>query len=136
MLYNENFPGVFVTSETMVGYFNMQNYQRGIVDSSKEKIFSLPFAMYLKKHSCLTSTIDGHVQRLASNGFLAHWWKKYQDTRFLKNRLTKTPQILTMDQIQGIHYICFYLHIISIIIFLLELCSIKCKVLRRGLKYF
>lgn len=129
-MYGENVRIVHTSIDTSVAYLNKLNYRTHIIQMAKKRIMSLPFIMVFKKHSCLAPIASGHVEWLASSGFLKNWEDRYHDQRFLKKRITKEPQILSLDQLYGVYSICLVLYMLSIIVFIFEMFATNCRMLR------
>lgn len=87
---------------------------------SKQRIAMFPIVLYLRKHSCLTEPINDRLRRIINGGLMEHWINKYRDVKYTRIRTIRTPQILTMEQIQGIFYICAVLHAIALVTFIIE----------------
>lgn len=133
-MLDEKDRSVFAAADVTISYWNKLNPNQ-FIPMSKERLFYLPYVMQFKKYSCLVPTVDMHVGWLTSSGFVEHWLNRYHDKRFLKKRITKEPQILSMDQLYAVFYICLVLYIFSFIIFILEMFASKCKVIRTIFEY-
>lgn len=136
LLSDANFRGAFIAPDLLVAYYNMINRNSEFVYTSQERIFNLPFVIYLRRHSCLTATINKHIHRLTSSGIITNWIETYQDIRFTKIKIVKTPKTLTMGQVQGVFLICSVLYSFASAVFLLEMLSMKFKVIRICFQHF
>lgn len=87
-------------------------------------------SIYFAKQSSLAAPINWHIANLHSNGMFTRWRIEYSDP-YLYSRIRKMPQILTMDQAEGIFYVCGSLHALAVLIFALELLSLRLAIVAR-----
>lgn len=107
----------------------------GVVSSTKDRMFLLPFCIFFRKHSCLNAPITTLINRYTSSGLLDHWTSKYFQERFVKVKTNQVdsqqPQRLNMKQLIGGFIISSLLLVVAVLVFLVELMSKKIVFLRK-----
>lgn len=133
LLEDDSFRGVFTISDFTASYYNTMSGKehRDLIVTCSEPITSNLLTFYLRKDSYLQENINKYILNCASNGLLTKWTNEYIDKRYINVPQLKIPQVMTLDQVLGIFYICFCLHAIALIVFLLELFSPKFKCFRK-----
>lgn len=121
------FHGIYTVSHIKANYYNMlhRNNSEARVTVTKQRLAMLPIVLYLRKHSCLTAPIDVYLQRILRSGLMEHWMNMYRDFEYTRFRMARTPQILTMAQIQGIFYICAGLYALALLVLAWEIAFAK-----------
>lgn len=116
---------VYVTSDISMAYFNKlsRGRQNDLVPLSKEKLWTAYLTIFLHKQSCLTASFNPAIEKFTEHGFFTKWTKDYTVANGMRN--IDAPQILMLHQIQGIFHLCAGLYILAIIVFLVEIISVK-----------
>lgn len=107
----------------------------GVVSSTKDRMFLLPFCIFFRKHSCLNAPITKQIDRYTSSGLLQYWTSQYFQKRFVKVKIdtsdSQQPQRLNVKQLLGGFIISCFLLIVAILVFFVELLSTKFEFLQK-----
>lgn len=136
ILLNSEFNGAVLTTDVGISYYNMQHFTTtGVVSSTKDRMFLLPFCIFFRKHSCLTEPITNQINRYTNSGLLEHWTSKYFQTRFVKVKAeefeNQQPQRLNIKQLLGGFIISSILLVAAVVVFLFEIMSKKFRFLTK-----
>lgn len=128
-------PGVLIGTLDMVEYNNILHYKKGILMPSKRRIYLSPLAIFFQKYSCLVPTFNKYIEMLHTGGFIQIWSRIYQklSLRHLDKHLA--PKQISIEQIGGIYIITTYAYAICLLVFFVELLSLKIKFLQNLFKY-
>lgn len=117
---------VYTADDFSIGYYN--KISRGklneMVPAAREKIWMVTLTMYFRKHSGLAATANGIIDQLITHGFVQKWKNDHKMSP-RQNIKEKDPQILTLEQVQGVIFICLGLHVVATALFVLEMLSVK-----------
>lgn len=119
-LGNKSFHGALVAVDIVAAYYN-KLYRHSPAVISKERILLLPIVIYLRKHSCLRSRMNRHVEKLVSSGILEYWIDRYKDTKYTKIHASRNLQHLNLSQLEGIFFICCVSYCLAFYILLMEI---------------
>lgn len=107
-------------SELIISYYNKMHPEKEPTVMFKERMFSSPIVMYVRKDPSLVAQVNLHVRHLESNGLLNYWKETSLDAKKRENH-QKVPQKLTTSQLEAIFYICVVLYGISTLVFVIEI---------------
>lgn len=124
-LLNTNFRGALLSSEEHTAYLNAQVFPHHHYHYASEIVFVFNLCIYLHRQSCLTQEINVNILNFQSNGLLQSWSKEFVDMSYLKERISAVPKVLTNEQLFGSYELLASGLIISIIVFIIELLSVK-----------
>lgn len=113
---------VYVTSEIAKAYFNRfvrDNFNERI-PLSKHRLWLSYIHFFMPKSSCLEKPFSDLIIKLNKHGLIDKWIMDYTAIAGFK-LIEREQQILTLDHIQGIFYMCFGLYFLAFIIFLFEM---------------
>lgn len=128
-------PGVFVGTIDMVGYHNTLYHKNGVLVPSKRRIYLLPLGIFFQKYSCLMPPFNKYIEMLHTGGFIQMWSKIYQ-TIYLPHQLKHSvPRKISIEQVSGIYIIALYASAFCLLVFLVELLSLKIRWLQIVFKY-
>lgn len=118
---NEWNQAVYVTSEIAKYYFNRFTRDNFIerIPLSKDRLWTAYINFYMPKTSCLERPFSDIIRKLIKHGLVRKYIMDYTDTTGSRPS-ERDQQILTLEHIQGIFYICFGLYSVAFIIFLFE----------------
>lgn len=116
----ESTKSVFLLPEFHTAFINSM-YPDKQIQLMKERLFSNPFALYVKKDPSLVKRLDAHVKNLVSSGLVDYWMAKNMGGENIKIHPQKVPEKLTLSQLEAIFFICAVLYVISILVFVFEL---------------
>lgn len=116
---------VYTTNDYSIAYYN--HISRGLLNDmvpvSNKKIFTLSTTAYSAKHSCLLRFANEYIEQLLAHGLVAKWSNDHSSLKQGKTTHERAPEVLTLNQILGIFYICMGLYAMAIVIFAMELFS-------------
>lgn len=130
-----------LTADVSLSYYNMKHFKTtGVVSSTKDRLFLLPFCIYFRKHSCLANPISDLINIYTSSGLLEYWISLYHQKRFVIIKAEdlegdQSPQRLNLKQLLGGFIISSILLVAAFIVFLFEVMSKKCQFLNNFLKF-
>lgn len=124
------FKYIYLRTKASIAYFNRIHSKS--VTISDYSLFMFSIAIFTRKHSYLTHTIDNEILKYLANGIFDYWASKFVDTKYLiPQQIGKGPQKLTMNELSGGYQIFMLFLILSLFVFLLELLSTKIVLLKR-----
>lgn len=135
ILQDSAFDGSAVlTTDVGISYYNMKHFKTtGVVSSTKDRIFLLPFCIFFRKHSCLNEPITKLINKYTNSGLLEHWTSQYFQTRFVRVKAEDfedhQPKRLNIKQLLGGFIIGSILLAVAFLVFILEVVSKKLKFL-------
>lgn len=122
-LRDEEFRGVYLTHGRAISYENMLYFRKQKILRTKEHMQMLPMTILLRKYSCLRRSFDFHISALRTSGLIDYWEEIYPDA--IKKIEDKKSEKLKIGQIVGVIEVCGVLYTISLLIFILELMTLK-----------
>lgn len=133
-LTDEHFEGAYLTNSLRVDYFNFVNRRKVKILKTKEYIRLLPFCMYFRRHSCLIKPFDKQIAAYTSSGLIDFWANKFR--RSITNKSDrKEPKPMSLHQIAGVLIMCSYLIAVSLIVFFLEVSSMRFETIKTFLDF-
>lgn len=139
VLRDSSFNGVFLTSIEGMAAFNRGHIANGTISITKERVFLLPVSVFFTRSSCLEPVFNEEIHKFSSSGLLFTWAKKFIDLKYVRETRKRDrnsgPRKLSVHQITGILIILFAMHGISLLVFIIELLSIKYVLIQRMLEY-
>uniref|UniRef100_A0A182K143 Ionotropic glutamate receptor L-glutamate and glycine-binding domain-containing protein n=1 Tax=Anopheles christyi TaxID=43041 RepID=A0A182K143_9DIPT len=132
---------VVVCPQDMVAYNNRANKRRGrAIQVTRESITLFPLTIYYPKKSCLTEPFDRQVAHIVQSGLIDFWVRNYGDYDFEANRREPRtgggePHKLTLAHLVGAYQLLVGAHLLAMVVFLLELVSLRVVRLRRVLEF-
>uniref|UniRef100_A0A182MRQ9 Putative ionotropic receptor ligand binding domain-containing protein n=1 Tax=Anopheles culicifacies TaxID=139723 RepID=A0A182MRQ9_9DIPT len=133
---------VVVCPQDMVAYNNKLSRLQGaseLIQVTRESITLFPITIYYPKKSFLTQLFDREVLRIVESGLMEYWVRNYGDYDFEANRRapqhTGEPHKLTLQHLEGAYQLLVGSYLLTSVVFLLELASLRSAVLRRVLEY-
>lgn len=116
---------VYTTSENILVYYN--KISRGqlneIVPVANEEIWIVMPTMYFQKYSGFVPTMNLYIDRFIANGIISKWENDYTDVKRERMRSERVPQIMTLEQVHGVFYLCCGLYAIATVVFMVEVLS-------------
>lgn len=132
--HDTEFDGVAITNDVCVHYFNLANSSRKRLGISKDRIFMYSAVFYFHKPSALRDPFNKELMKYREAGLKRYWEKQQFDDRKSKfNR--KNPTKLQIDSISTIFQICGIMYSISLVVFMLEITSLKYMCIKSILDY-
>lgn len=133
VLRNSTFNGVFVVAVDTMAAYNRKHRQNGTISMAKDRIFLLPVSIFFTRSSCLEPAFNDQLQKYISSGLFSSWTKQFIDHKYSKEirKTSNEPEKLSVHQITGILIILFAVYGISILVFIIELLSVKYHLIRR-----
>lgn len=118
---SEWYHAVYVTSDIAKGYYNKVS-KGGFVERisiSKEKLWTSYLSLYMSKTSCFNRPFNDIISIFIQHGFMQKWVLEY-----MVNHSTgkdNHSQILKLEHIEGIFYMCIGFYCVAFITFMCEL---------------
>ena len=124
-LQNPHFKGAMPTTLDFVLDYN-KHHMKNFTEVLKEYLFVQRYCIYFRKNSYLVHRVNEIIGSLQTNGIISRWERQSIDKRYLNRpSVPKRPKTLNLDQVMGGICIYFIGLGISLLIFLLELVSLK-----------
>uniref|UniRef100_A0A182PTG0 Ionotropic glutamate receptor L-glutamate and glycine-binding domain-containing protein n=1 Tax=Anopheles epiroticus TaxID=199890 RepID=A0A182PTG0_9DIPT len=132
---------VVVCPQDMVAYNNRLTKRTGRpIQVTRESITLFPLSIYYPKKSCLTALFDRQVGRIVQSGLVDLWVRNYGDYDFEESRRESSsggePSKLTLVHLAGAYQLLVGMHTLAMVVFLLELLSLRLPRLRAFLTLF
>lgn len=125
-LSDANFHGAYMTVAQPFDYFNFINFPNVNILKTKKDILMTQMCMFHRKYSSLVKPFDEKIGWYKTNGLIEYWIRKYKIPSFRQSDRTDRRK-LSFSQISGVIIVCALLFVVSMILFILELMSAKCK---------
>jgi hypothetical protein len=131
------FPGALLTMDTYLAYINQQSAPH-IKYEACEEVFSKSYVVFhYHEKSYMTERIDSVLSRLLAGGILKFYYSTYIDDKYLKyDNSDKGPKQFNNYDLSFMYEVCSFGIALSLITFLLELLSVKFKIVKQFLDYF
>lgn len=136
MLYDKENNGVMLATDLFVKLFNLKHPHRRMIFTKDRLIRFSPIILY-RKNSVLTSVFNKQLQALIENGLIDYWTKNYMDTHQANSKQRQLSKI-RMRNVFAIFQTCAVAYLISCMVFVLEIISVKChriKIVNEYLTY-
>lgn len=131
--YDSNMNGVILSTEVLQKAFNFYHPQRRL-GFTKNRLSMIPSVFVFRKKSMLTPIFNEHILRLHEFGLPEFWKKKYIEQRTQAKKKTQ-PTTLGFDSVSAAFRICAVLYLISTVVFILEICSVRCPRIKKVLDF-
>lgn len=132
----QNPPGVFIGAADTVGFHNNLHHKTGILIPAKQRIFLLPIVFFFEKYSCLTPAFSSKIELLNSGGLIQLWRRIYQRMPVTHREEKDTePRQLSLEQVGGIFVIAAWAYGVCLVVFLIELLSMRIRCLQVLFRY-
>lgn len=120
-----------VVSQEFLIYFTETYQKPGLFHVVPEIIMQQQLCIYLAKHSFLINQFDAEIMNIRAVGLIQFWAKHYIHSKYLTSKHMYQDAKIEQDDLWGIYMICSVCYLIAILIFLLEILSLKLRGLRR-----
>ncbi|XP_055842730.1 uncharacterized protein LOC129909681 [Episyrphus balteatus] len=116
-----------------VSYHVAKTKKYGVFHILKESVFTHQIVVYFTKHSFLTARFDEVLKSFRSFGLIEYWASKnLADDMIEKNPFEPKGEVsLKMDQFDGVFWLLSSCLIVSVLIFVVELISVKFAYIRK-----
>lgn len=101
--------------------------------ATKDRLFMYSPIFLFRKLSPLVMEFNKQLQSLQETGLIDYWIRNYTDTR--KPHVNRKPNKLKLTSISAAFQLCGAMYGVSIIVFILEMVSMKSKRLKRIIDY-
>lgn len=101
--------------------------------ATKDHLYMLPLIFLFRKTSPLAVEFNRQLQLLQETGLIGFWFRNI--TSSSKSNETRDPKKLEMTSILAAFQICAAMYIVSVLVFILELVSVKSKRIKRIIDY-
>lgn len=108
---------VYVTGKETQSYYN--KFATEHIPLSKDRLWTAYLHFFMPKTSCFRSPFNGILRKFVQHGLVQKWINDYAATGSKMNN--RDQQILKLEHIQGIFYICFGIYFVAFVVFLMEL---------------
>lgn len=128
-LWNERYNCVYTGIKLRTSHRNLQKFREPNILMSKEYMQMMTYTIFFQKNSWLKNSFDHQILNLQCSGLIQHWEKLF--TRTIKDIEENEPKKLRVDQFIGIIEICSALYALSVLIFIMELMTLKYKKIKK-----
>lgn len=123
--YDTNINGVALSTEVLQKAYNFENPQRRL-GFTKNRLYMSSAVFVFRKKSILTNTFNEQLLRLKEFGLLEFWEQNRIEAHNSKVKMKKTqPTKLGLYNILAAFQICGVLYLISGVVFILEIISVR-----------
>lgn len=112
--------------------YNLEHSEHRLA-STKDRIFMYSPAFFFRKLSPLVTEFNKQLKSLQETGLIDYWIRNNTDTR--KATADIKPTKLKMTSISAIFQLCGAMYAVSIVVFILEILSVRCRYLKRFVDY-
>lgn len=132
--HNNSNKAVLIESLFVLNYFNLVNYPNGQLSFPKERLFIASYSMFFRKKSILKNLFNQEILEIAESGLKNYWISKYTDERKVQMN-QRTSSQLHIENIIGVVQIGAIMYVICLIVFILEVISVRHPRVKRLLDY-
>lgn len=135
-LRSSSFQGVYMSTSAAISEYNMRNFRKGHILMADDKVLLLPYSIFFRKHSCLVNAINWEINKYTSNGLISRWTSDLTHEKQIKEVIRneqlqmQTPKKISLQQIRGVFIICALMYLISGVVFVMELLTVKFEFIR------
>lgn len=120
-----------IVSQEFVIHYAEIFHRPGVFYRLPENLIQQQLCIYLDKHSYLVDKFDAEIMGIHAVGLMEFWGRNYVNNKYaLSKHLLPDPKI-EQDDLWGIYIICGVLHMVAFLIFLIELLSLKVRLLKK-----
>lgn len=134
-LYDSESNAVALSTDLSQKSFNLKNSPYRRLTFTKDRIFMYSPAFLFRKKSILTDTFNKQLQTLRETGLIEFWTKNAIDVRSSRSK-RRQPSKLQMKNILAAFQICGIMYTISLIVFILEVISVRFQCIKSIIDYF
>lgn len=131
-LYNNDTSAVAYSTKLCLLSYNLENPEHRLA-GTKDHLHMFPSIFFFRKTSPLVVEFNRQLQLLQESGLIDYWIKNITNPR--KSNEKREPTKLKMTSILAVFQFCGAMYIISIIVFILELISMKSKRIKSIIDY-
>lgn len=124
---------VAFTNDLSYKYFNLLFSPNRRLGITKDRMFMYTPVIYFHKPSVLKDPFNRQLEKYHEAGLIEFWVRKYIDDRKIKT--TKIPSILQMGSLMIFFQIIIIMYVISFIIFVSEVISVRFRRVKCFLDY-
>lgn len=121
------FTGAYLQSLHKVLYLNQFQPLDLRKKYCKEVFMTMPEVIYMKKDFYLLDELNEKIELMKAAGLIKFWSFRDIDKNKLNAKETTQPKILTLNHFNGCFWILTVGAVISLVIFLLEICTLNFK---------
>lgn len=124
--------GTVIGARETAEYYNKLAEKR-IFKAMRKSFVPTSVTYYFQKHSFLVPIFDEKIRYFIAAGLLEFWAKPLQSFYTLDDEIANgvQPKVLSFAHIEGIFTVVITLYLVSVTIFILELLSQRCRILRK-----
>lgn len=136
-LYNGDIDGVVFWSDNFATtYFPKEALLNGGLLKTKDRLFLNYFVLYLKNKSVLIRVFDEKLQSMAESGLIGKLFSVYMTDYQMPLKQRSQSKFFYIGNIFGALQILAVSNLFCLIVFILELISVKCPRVKCILDYF
>lgn len=121
--HDSDVKGVLFTNQISVDYFNQIQYPNRHLGFTKNRLFSQNSVFYIQRNSIWRRAFDKKLEYFDEAGFIKQLVNSYLNNRGIQSFHDNKPHELEMVNIFAAFEICFFVYVISLIVFILEVIS-------------
>lgn len=122
--------GVVTSVDLVYRYFNLMNSPYRRISFTKDRLFMYSTVFYFSKRSPFKDFFNEKLHEIRDAGLLSHYIKNYEDHQ---SKVYQSSYLkFRMDSMFTALKICAIMYLISFIVFILEIISVKSRLV----KYF
>ncbi|XP_075158062.1 uncharacterized protein LOC142231334 [Haematobia irritans] len=119
-----------ITSEEFLMHYVGVNNKLSLFYIIPGIVMQEQLCIYFPKHTILAEEFDVVISNLQAIGYLLQWEKRLFDSSILSDLSGENMKMIKQQDLYGIYIICGGFHLIAIMIFALEMLSLKLSFLR------
>ncbi|KAM7347845.1 uncharacterized protein ACRADG_007331 [Cochliomyia hominivorax] len=120
-----------IVSQEIVIYYIEIFHKPGLFYSIPQNLMQQQLCLYLAKHSYLSVKFNEEIMNVHAVGLVQFWAKNYINNKCDISKHLIPDVKIEQDNLWGIYMICGLLYLVAFLIFLIEMLSLKLKILRK-----
>lgn len=135
LIHRPTYRDAYITLSMIAGFYNQRHIDQ-TVHVASERLFTVSMCMYFRKHSCITTAFNEQLENYVVNGLLKTWSQRFVDWETIRlateeDRNDVHHRPLRMDEVMGVFQICALCLVMSSLVFVLEVLSVRSVLLAR-----
>lgn len=133
-LTDPNFDGAFMTMLQTVEYFNLMNFPKIKILSTKQYVQLMPYCIHYRKHSSLYRPFNDQLYMYTSSGLIAAWARQFMKPPYKNDEMEPKP--LSLHQVAGVVAVCIVMIGMSLFVFIFELIAARHEIVKSTVEFF
>lgn len=129
-ILDPRFKGAYLASRDSALHYNFENRKNFTIKICEEILYNRQFGIYFQKPTFLKQVFDEKLHQFMQYGLIEWWVDSYTEKPF-ENTQSKHPKQIKLNELSGLYKILLFGLLLSVLVFCLEIFSLKYKSLEK-----